>query len=144
MITAIPPDGWRVMKFVSDSGRDMVQEWLTRTVPIGSRNAVRIELETVLRYLRMLPIRLWTRPQFAWLQGDHCAGIGEIILDYDGVPYRPLVCLGPQPDQFTILMGARKDRKRKGHVQWDPENALYTARNRQSMLDDEHVTEYVL
>ena len=144
LVSGLPQDGWRIMKFVSDSERDMIEEWLEKTVTIGERKGVRIELETILRNLRFVRSESWSRPQFDWLQGDHCQGIGELIVDYRGVPYRPLGCFGPEPDQFTILLGARKDRKRKGKVQWDPENAVPTAINRKAMLDEHHVREYVL
>jgi hypothetical protein len=144
LVSGLPPDGWRIMKFVSDSERDMIEEWLAKKVAIGERKGLRIELETILRMLRLVRYESWARPQFDWLQGDHCRGIGELIVNYHGVPYRPLGCFGPEPDQFTILIGARKDRKRKGKVQWDPENAIQTAVDRKAMLDEYHVCEYVL
>jgi hypothetical protein len=132
------------MKFVSDGDRDMIEEWLKKKVAIGEQKGVRIELEAILRGLRFVKFASWSRPQFDWLQGDHCRGIGELIVDYRGVPYRLLGTFGPQPDQFTILIGARKDRKRKGKVQWDPENAIQTAINRRALLDENHVIEYIL
>lgn len=107
-----------------DGGRDLVEEWIQKKVAIGEQKGVRIELEAILRILRFVKFESWSRPQFDWLQGDHCQGIGELIVDYRGVPYRLLGTFGPQPDQFTILVGARKDRKRKGKVQWDPESAI--------------------
>jgi hypothetical protein len=144
LISGLPPDGWRIMKFVSDNDRDMIEEWLVKAVAIGERKGVRIELETILRRLRFVKYELWSRPQFDWLQGDHCQGIGELIVDYGGIPYRPLGCFGPLPDHFTILVGARKDRKRKGKVQWHPENAIQTAINRRAILDERHIREYIL
>jgi hypothetical protein len=119
-------------------------EWLEKRVPIGERKAVRIELESILRGLRFARFESWGRPQFDWLQGDHCRGVGELIVNCRGVPYRVLGCFGPQPDQFTLLVGAKKDRKKKGKVQWDPENAIATAVNRMKELNDSHVTEYII
>jgi len=144
LISGLPPGGWRIMKFVSDSGRDAVEDWLSKQVPIGERKGVRIELEAILRNLRFLKAEMWSRPQFDWLQGEHCQGIAELIVDYRGIPWRPLGCFGPEPDQYTLLIGARKDRKRKGKVQWEPENAIQTAIDRRKMLDENHVAEYVL
>ena len=144
LISGLPPGGWRLMKFISDSGRDLIEEWLSKAVTIGERKGVRIELETILRMLRFVKRESWSRPQFDWLQGDHCRGIGELIVDYRGVPYRPLGCFGPAPDQFTLLIGARKDRKRKGKVQWDPENAIETAIKRRDVLNEQNTAEYVL
>jgi hypothetical protein len=144
MVSGLPSDGWRIMKFVSDSERDVIEDWLAKRVAIGERKGVRIELEAILRHLRFLRFESWSRPQFDWLQGTHCQGIGELIVEFRGIPYRPLGCFGPQPDQFTILIGARKDRKRRGKVQWDPENAVQTAIDRRTVLDERHVTEYIL
>jgi hypothetical protein len=143
-VSGLPPDGWRIMKFVSDSGRDRIEEWLEKTVPIGHRKGLRIELETILRHLRFLKAELWGRPQAEQLQGNYCHGTLELIVDWENVPYRPLGCFGPEPDQFTLLIGARKDRKRKGKVQWDPENAIQSAVDRRAVLDEQHILEYVL
>jgi len=145
IVTGLPLDGWRIMKFVSLIGeRDVIEEWLEKRVSIGERKGVRVELEAILRNLRFLRAESWSRPQFAWLQGHNCQGIGELITDYRGVPYRPLGCFGPEPDQFTLLIGARKDRKRKGKVQWDPENAVETAVQRKALLNEQRVSQYVL
>ncbi len=133
------------MKFASDGGRDVIEEWLNKTITIGERKGVRLELEAVMRHLRFLKAESWSRPQFDWLQGDYCKEIGEVIIDYRNVPYRPLGCFGPKPDQFTLLIGARKDRKRKGKVQWDPENAIDTAVKRKAVLSEQYLFgEYVL
>ena len=137
----LPPDGWRIMKFASDSGRDVIEVWLNKDVPIGERKKVRIELEAILRHLRFVRKESWNRPQFDWLQGKAYEGIGEVIVDC-GVPYRILGCFGPEPDQFTLLIAAKKDRKRKGKVQWHPENAIDTAAKRKGQLDEQHL--YVL
>ncbi len=132
------------MKFVSDSGRDMIEEWLEKKVPIGERKEVRIELESILRSLKFAKFELWNRPQVGWLKGDNCGGIGELIVDCRGNPYRPLGCFGPEPDQFTLLIGTRKDRKNKGTVLWDPEDAVQTAIYRRAKRDESHISEYVL
>ena len=142
MVQELPRDGWRIMKFTSNSGRDCIVDWLDG-LPIGERKVVRIELEVILRLLRFTRSDLWTRPQFAWLQGDRNDGIGEIILDCRGIPYRPLGCFGPGEDEFTILIGARKDRKRRGKVQWNPENAVATAVNRKALLSGRTLYEYI-
>lgn len=139
----LPLGGWRILKYASDSQRDVIQEWLNG-LPVGERKKVQIELETLLRLLRQSKAALWSRPQFAWLSGDNCTGIGEIIFDYRGVPYRVLGCFGPVEGCFTLLVGARKDRKRKGKVQWDPENAVDTAIRRKASLTGRALFEYVL
>ena len=55
--------------------------------------------------------------------------MGEIRSDYGNVEYRPLGCNGPDPDQFTILIGAFK----KGKV-WTPADARKTALKRRKEL----------
>jgi hypothetical protein len=75
-----------------------------------------LQLEVLLRLLRQTRASLWSRPQFAWLTGRNCAGIGEIRFDYRGAPYCVLGCFEPAPGCFTLLIGARKARKRKGKV----------------------------
>jgi len=30
MFSGIPDTGWRIMEFVSDSGRDLIEEWLEK------------------------------------------------------------------------------------------------------------------
>lgn len=133
-LPALPPNGWRIAKLASWSGRDLIDDWL-RGLPIGQRKAVKVELETMLRFLRRTKAELWNRPQFDWIQGDKYQGIGEIILDCNGIPYRPLGCFGREADEFTLLLGTRKDRKRKGLVQWNPQNALDTAvKSRKELL----------
>jgi hypothetical protein len=122
----------------------MIEEWLNKDIAIGNRKGFRIELEAILRNLRFVRLESWSRPQFSWLQGDNCREIGELIVDHSGIPYRPLGCFGPEFDQFTILVGSRKDRKRRGKVQWDPERAVQTAIDRKAVLDERHVTEYIL
>jgi hypothetical protein len=143
MGTALPSGGWRILKYASDSQRDVIDEWLNG-LPIGERKKVRMELETLLRLLRQTKAALWSRPQFAWLSGDNCAGVGEIVFDCRGVPYRVLGCFGAAEGCFTLLVGARKDRKRKGKVQWDPRNAVETAIKRKATLPGRALLEYEL
>jgi len=143
MVTGLPPDGWRILKYASDSHRDVIDEWLNG-LPVGERKKVRMELETLLRLLRQTKAALWSRPQFAWLSGGHCVGIGEIMFYCHGVPYRVLGCFGPVTGSFTLLIGARKDRKRKGKVHWDPRNAVETAMKRKATLLGRALFEYEL
>ena len=56
-------------------------------------------------------------------------GIGEIRSCYANVEYRPLGCLGPGANQFTILLGAYK----KGRV-WTPREAQAIALVRSERL----------
>jgi hypothetical protein len=143
MVTGLPEGGWRFLKYASDSQRDVIDEWLNG-LPVGENKKVRIELETLLRLLRQTKLALWSRPQFALLSGSNCSGIGELIFASRGIPYRVLGCFGPDQGCFTLLIGARKDRKRRGSVRWDPENAVETAIKRKASLPERALIDYVL
>lgn len=130
---AAPEGGWRFMKVATGSGRDAISDWLS-DVPIGERKGVRAYLVATLRHLRFLPRASWKRPQFDWLSGEKHSGIGEIRFEFRNVPYRPLGCFGPEPDQFTILIGCRKSRGRKGKTKWKPPSAPDTAALRRQQL----------
>ncbi len=131
--TVIPAGGWRFMKFASGSGRDAISDWLA-DVPIGERKGVRAYLVATLRHLRFLPKASWKRPQFDWLTGEKYSGIGEVRFDFTNVPYRSLGCFGPSPNQFTILIGCKKTRARKGKTNWKPPSAPDTAVVRRKKL----------
>ncbi len=134
---AAPLGGWRFMKFRTGAGRDAIEEWLS-DVPIGERRGVRAYFIATLRHLRYLPRFLWRRPQFDWLSGERYKGIGELRFDFNKVKYRPLGCFGPQSDQFTILIGCRKARARKGRTIWKPSSAPETAAlRRQHLIQEE-------
>ena len=130
---AVPIGGWRFMKFATGSGRDAISDWLA-DVPIGERKGVRAYLVATLRHLRFLPKASWKWPQFDWLMGEKYSGIGEVRFKFRNVPYRPLGCFGPKPNEFTILIGCRKTRERKGKTKWKPPSALETAVMRRKQL----------
>jgi hypothetical protein len=136
MITpeGVPPGGWRFVKLSSEHGRDLIEDWISG-LPVGDRKGVRTELRVLLRNLRLLPGKLWGRPQFSWLNGSKYHGIGEIIFDYRKVEYRVLGCFGPAFGHFALLIGATKRSKRKRRVQWSPEHAPDTAVNRKKDLE---------
>lgn len=134
---AVPEGGWRFMKFATGSGRDAIKDWLA-DIPIGERKAVRAYLVAMLRHLRFVPAAFWNRPQFAWLTGERYKGIGELICNVRNVAYRPLGYFGPRPGQFTILIGCKKTRIRKGKTKWKPSSALETAvLRRQQLIQEE-------
>jgi len=118
MIPGVPPDGWRFMSMSDNQGRDTFRRWLEKDVDIGQRKGVETALKTTMRFLMVARKELWREPHFKWLSD----GIGEIRSDFGNVEYRPLGCSGPDPDQFTILIGAKK----KGKV-WTPADAKKTA-----------------
>ena len=105
--------------------RDTFQRWLDNDLDQGQRKGVEAAIKTTLRFLRYARKDLWKVPHFKWFSG----GIGEVRSDYGNVEYRPLGCNGPQPDQFTIVIGAYK----KGTV-WTPQEARKTALKRRKEL----------
>ena len=132
--TTVPIGGWRFMKFATGSGRDAIEDWL-RDIPIGERKGVRAYLVTMLRNLSVLPKDAWKMPQFGWLTGDKYKGIGEVRFEFRNVQYRPLGCFGPESNQFTILIGCKKARVRKGKTNWKPASGPDTAVLRRQHLE---------
>lgn len=116
--SGVPKNGWRFMSMADNQDRDTFQRWLEKEVDIGQRKGVETAIRTTLRFLAFAKKDLWKEPHFKWFSG----GIGEIRSDFGNVEYRPLGCNGPGPDQFTILIGAKK----KGKV-WTPAEARKTA-----------------
>jgi len=125
-VPPVPPDGWRFMSLADHRDRDTFERWLDKEIDRGQRKGVEATIRTTLRFLRFARKDLWRPPHFRWF-GD----IGEIRSDYGNVEYRPLGCNGPDPDQFTILIGAYK----KGKV-WTPADARKTADKRRKELID--------
>jgi hypothetical protein len=117
MIKGVPEDGWRFMSLEDTRGRDTFTRWLDKEVDRGQRKGVEAAIRTTLRFLRFSQKDQWKEPHFKWF-GE----IGEVRSDFGNVEYRPLGCNGPEPDQFTILLGAYK----KGKV-WTPNDARKTA-----------------
>jgi hypothetical protein len=115
IITGVPPDGWRFMSLADHQDRDTFERWLDKKeVDRGQRKGVETAIRTTLRFLRFARKDLWKEPYFKWFSGN----IGEIRASFGNVEYRPLGCDGPEPDQFTVLIGAYK----KGKI-WTPANA---------------------
>ena len=106
------------MSIADHHDRDTFQRWLEKDIDIGQRKGVEAAIKTTLRFLRFARKDLWREPHFRWFSG----GFGEIRSDFGNVEYRPLGCDGPEPDQFTIVLGASK----KGKV-WTPQDARKTA-----------------
>lgn len=114
------------MSLADNQDRDTFQRWLDKEVDIGQRKGVETAIRTTLRFLRFARKDLWKEPHFKWFS----EGIGEIRSDFGKVEYRPLGCNGPEPDQFTLLIGAKK----KGSV-WTPADAKKTAKKLKKELE---------
>ncbi len=125
----LPLNGWRFCSLRTESGRDRIEDWFKGEVPIGEAKGVREYLLESLRNLRFLRMELWKMPQFQWFQGAH-DGIGEIRFSYRKVEYRFLGCLGPEPDQFTLVAGASK----RSNSEWSPRNVRDSAAERMKFL----------
>jgi len=114
------------MSLADNQDRDTFERWLEKDVDIGQRKGAAVAIKTTLRFLRYARRDLWREPHFKWFSG----GIGEIRSDFGNVEYRPLGCNGPDANQFTILLGAKK----KGKV-WTPQDAKKTAEKLKKALD---------
>lgn len=114
---------WSFKVFVSLGGRDTFDEWI-RSLDIEAQERIRAMIR------RLSAMRNWERPHFASLRGH--PGICEIIIKTKNKQCRPLGYRGPDPNTFTILIGASK----KDNI-WTPSNAIETAKKRRKLINED-------
>jgi hypothetical protein len=121
---------WTIKVFINLKGRDFFEDWIEQQ-PADAQESIR----AIIRRLQY--IKKWERPFFAPLHGHK--DIGEIIVRTKDKQYRPLGCIGPGPQVFTILIGASK----KSNV-WTPHDAPKTAekRRKEVFADGRYIGEY--
>jgi hypothetical protein len=98
----------------------MIDDWYGR-----QSGGVQGALDVALEFLAPRPRSEWRRPEFDLLSGKMRV-LGEIRLKVDK-QYRILGFFGPNPSEFTLLVGSSK----KGR-NYDPREALETALIRRS------------
>lgn len=121
---------WSFKVFVGLDGRDTFEEWVT------SLNADAQErIKAMIR--RLSVTKIWGRPFFDIIHGHK--GIHEIRVKAKNIQYRPLDCFGPDPQTFTLLIGASKKER-----VWSPKNAIKTAGKRRKLIynDRRYLGEY--
>ena len=69
----------------------------------------------------------WKRPYISKLKGSD--KIWEIRVEFNNIQYRPLGCLGPKSNEFTLLIGAREKGDRL-----EPIDAIRIAEERCSLI----------
>lgn len=123
---------WAFKVFVSDRGTREVDEWLNR-----QPTRAKVKIKRRIAYLEVSDISKWVRPYACKLKGSD--KIWEIIVEFENVQYRPLGCLGPQDDEFTLLVGAREKGGRL-----EPINVIRIAEQRRDLIlqDERYTDEY--
>ena len=113
---------WVFKGFLSESGRDIFQEWYER-LPARAQ----AKFDTILEYLRDTPHTHWPTTLVSALTGAE--GIFEIRFKIRNVLYRPLGCFGPGRGEFTLLVPAREH----GNT-FEPKNAIALAEARRTLV----------
>ncbi|MHB8890348.1 MAG: hypothetical protein ACYC46_16175 [Acidobacteriaceae bacterium] len=114
------------MRFVDDSGEDVVTAWLAGCRLPKLAKAIKTKLDVVVTFLEnseYITPSSYAKP----LRGY--ADIFEIVLQVKGDPYRPLCCHGPGNHEITILVMAieRGDK-------FEPTNAPEVALARKTLI----------
>lgn len=109
--------------FLPLKNRGEIREW------IHSRGAKpKAKIDYKIRRLEIAPIGSWSRPDFDIMHGYK--NLHEVRAEFSGIQYRLFGCFGPQPAEFTILIGAiEKDG-------YDPRNALELADQRSKLIHE--------
>jgi hypothetical protein len=121
---------WTIKVFRNLNGRDFFEDWMEEQ-SIDAQESIRVMIR------RLQFMKKWDRPFFSMLHGHKY--IAEIIVKTKDKQYRPLGCMGPGPQVFTILAGASK----KGRI-WSPHDAPRTAEKRRKLVfeDGRYIDEY--
>jgi hypothetical protein len=113
---------WIFKGFLSESGRDLFQEWYEQ-LP----ERAQAKFDTILEYLRDTPHTQWSTTVVLPL--SEAEGIFEIRFKIRNVLYRPLGCFGPSRGEFTLLVPAREHGNR-----FEPNNAITLAEARRTLV----------
>lgn len=89
--------------------------------------AVRVELDVLMLYLRQQSREGWTRPRYDILRDAD--GVGALHFKVRRINYRPLGYFGPGRNEFTFLLFATKTNR------YEPRNAIEIARTRRATVE---------
>jgi hypothetical protein len=107
-----------------EGGRSEIDEWRAMLSP-----STRQKLDDFIFHLRRQ-----TAIQYPLKGLTGADGIFELVLGLDaGVQQRPLGCVGPGPREFTLLLPATKQERRKKTI-WDPRAAVTIAERRRAIV----------
>jgi hypothetical protein len=113
---------WNFKVFVSDRGTREIDDWLDGLPP-----KAKAKIKKRITYLEIWDIDKWKRPYISKLKGSD--KIWEIRVEFNNIQYRPLGCLGPKSNEFTLLIGAREKGDRL-----EPIDAIRIAEERCSLI----------
>jgi hypothetical protein len=113
---------WVVKCFLSEHGRDVIDEWYCALSASAQR-----KFDTILEHLRDTPHTQWsTHLVYPLADSD---GIFEIRFKIRNVLYRPLGFFGPDRGEFTLLVPAREQGN-----DFVPRNAKTLAEERKNIV----------
>lgn len=116
--------------FISSArGENVIEAWLAG-LPWQARDEINLQI-SLLRNVKNL-----SRPGVGHLQGKECSGLLEIRVAVNGQQYRPLGYYGPEPDQVTMLVGA----KEKGGKFVEPRDPCEIAQRRKKEIESKGAT----
>jgi hypothetical protein len=111
---------WTFFDFVSSRGRNEIHDWLNSK---EVRKEAKAKINARLVALQGFPIF----PEQYFSAYDGWPDLYELRVGYSGVEYRPFGCYGPNPREFTLLVGSIE----KGKV---PKSTLKVANERRKLV----------
>lgn len=122
---------WTIKVYITPEGKNEIEEWL-----IGHGAKVRAKAHAIIRHLEIS--REWRGPYFDTFAGHD--KLHEIRIRGAGnIQHRLIGCYGPDPKDFTILIGAIERNKK-----YTPRSALEFAEKRMEIVlkDGRYANEY--
>lgn len=86
-------------------GTDVIDEWYQ-----DQDADFQGEMDSTLEFFQNRPNAEWRRPKFDTLEGKQCQGLREIRIKVKSGVYRILGFFGPARQEFTLLIGFKKQR----------------------------------
>ncbi|MBH0180505.1 MAG: hypothetical protein HP490_02185 [Nitrospira sp.] len=107
-------------------GADVIDEWYQH-----QDAEVQAEIDATLEFFQNRPNSEWRRPKFDTLTGEICQGLREVRIKAASGEYRILGYFGPARQQFTLLIGFKKNKDS------DTERNCKLAQPRRSEVDND-------
>lgn len=122
---------WTIRVFITPRGESEIDGWLDAQGP-----KVRAKIDKIVRHLEIE--KEWKRPYFDKFQGHD--KLHEIRITCFDNEYRLIGCFGPQPKNFTVLVGAIE----KNRGRYEPRSVLEIAEQRIELIfeDARYTDEY--
>lgn len=119
---------WRFRDFVNDRGENVIRSWLD-SLPKAAKAKAKAEINALILVLKEKDVDSFTRADKVGLLRGPCSGLIELIIEVNGVQYRPIGWYGPDRKEITLLAGAKEKDN-----QLIPSSTCDTALERQSLV----------